>query len=146
MELLSTAFVPDGEIPAAYTCDGDGGNPPLSIRGVPSTAKSLALIVDDPDAPNGTFVHWVMWNIPAATSEIAGGSVPAGAQEGASSLGKPGYVPACPPNGMHHYHFKLFALDASLELPAATTSQELEHAMEGRILARAALVGVYRRT
>ncbi len=146
MELFSTAFAPDGQIPAAYTCDGAGINPPLSIRDVPAAAKSLALITDDPDAPSGTFVHWVLWNIPMSTREIAGGSVPSGAEEGSSSLGKPGYVSPCPPSGMHHYHFKLFALDVVLKLPVTTTSRELQSAMEGHMLGRAELVGLYRRT
>ncbi len=154
MTITSSAFQQNDSIPRAYTCDGgppsheatDGQsnmNPPLEISGVPAGAKSLALIVDDPDAPGGTWVHWLIWNINPKTKEIAGHSVPQGATEGTTSFGKPGYGGPRPPRGTHHYFFKLYALDTALNLPPGTDKTALESAIKGHILEHAELVGLY---
>ena len=146
MLLTSQAFPKNGMIPPEYTCDGADGNPPLTIRNVPSKSRSLALIVDDPDAPRGTWVHWVVWNIGVDTTEIPATSVPAGALQGTNDFGKQGYGGPCPPSGTHRYFFKLYALDASPALKAGATKAQLEEAMKGHILGKAELVGLYRRT
>ncbi len=145
MKISSPAFAHNGSIPAKYTCDGEDKSPPLVIGNVPSGAKSLALIVDDPDAPAGTWVHWVLWNIPPATSELGENAFPPGALQGKNSWGKNLYGGPCPPSGSHRYFFKLYALDATLDLGPATTKKELERAMEKHIVARAELTGVYKR-
>src|SRR5438874_13828697 len=121
MTLSSPAFANNGEMPKKYGCSASGGaavSPPLTIAVVPQEAKSLALIVDDPDAPGGTFTHWVVWNIAPTTTSIAEGLPPAGASEGRSSSGKNGYAAPCPPSGEHHYVFTLYALDAA-QVPTA---------------------------
>jgi Raf kinase inhibitor-like YbhB/YbcL family protein len=145
LKISSPAFTHNGSIPAKYTCDGSDTNPPLRIENVPGKAKSLALIVDDPDAPAGTWVHWVVWNIPAATSEIGENSVPPGAMQGKTDFGRNVYGGPCPPSGTHRYFFKLYALDATLDLRPATTKKELEKAMDGHIIERAEMIGVYKR-
>ncbi|RME31199.1 YbhB/YbcL family Raf kinase inhibitor-like protein [Candidatus Woesearchaeota archaeon] len=131
-----------GEIPVRYTCDGADVNPPLTIRGVPAGTESLALIVDDPDAPLGTWTHWVVWNIPVG--DIAENSVPG--EQGTNSWGKNAWGGPCPPSGTHRYRFTVYALDTKLDLPPATTSDELKQAMRGHELARGTLTGHYQRT
>src|SRR6266568_2267554 len=126
LKITSPAFAHNGTIPAAFTCDGADSMPPLAIGGVPQKAKSLALIMDDPDAPVGTWVHWVAWNIAPQTTEIIEHSVPAGAVQGRNSWGRNSYGGPCPPSGTHRYFFKLYALDASLFHDAATTEKGLE--------------------
>lgn len=143
MRIASPAFAHNGEIPAKYTCDGADVNPPLIVEGVPAGTKSLALIVDDPDAPAGTWVHWVVWNIPPAIGEIRENSVPAGAGEGRTDFRRPGYGGPCPPSGTHRYFFKLYALDTALSLDPATTKKDLEKAMKGHIVAQSELIGLY---
>lgn len=143
MKIFSPAFQNGQPIPAKYTCDGENVSPPFAFFEVPPAAKSLALIVDDPDAPSGNFVHWVVWNIGPHMKEIAEGSVPAGTMEGMTGFGKPGYGGPCPPSGEHHYFFKLYALDSLLNLPAGTGKAALEKAMEGHILEKTELVGLY---
>ncbi len=145
MELSSPAFSHDGMIPSEYTCDGADRNPPLVIRNVPAKTVSLALIVDDPDAPRGTWVHWVVWNIEPGTTEIPSSSVPEGALQGRSDFGKPVYGGPCPPSGTHRYFFKLYALGTSPALKTGATKAQLEEAMKGHILGKAELVGRYRR-
>lgn len=145
LKISSPAFAHNGSIPAKYTCDGADTNPPLRIENVSGGAKSLALIVDDPDAPAGTWVHWVVWNIPAATGEIGENSVPPGAEQGKTDFGRNVYGGPCPPSGTHRYFFKLYALNATLDLGPATTRKGLEKAMEGHVIDRAELVGVYKR-
>lgn len=145
LQLTSPAFPHDGMIPPEHTCDGADGNPPLAIRNVPEKTRSLALIVDDPDAPRGTWVHWVVWNIAPDTTEILADSVPAGALQGTNDFGKPGYGGPCPPSGTHRYFFKLYALDSSLALKAGATKAQLEEAMKGHILEKAERIGLYRR-
>jgi Raf kinase inhibitor-like YbhB/YbcL family protein len=145
MKLMSTAFQHNSPIPALYTCDGRDVNPPLAITDVPSGAKSLALIVDDPDAPRGTWVHWVLWNIDPATSTIPEHSIPPGASEGVNDFKKQHYGGPCPPSGTHRYFFKLYALDRTLDLKSITTAAMLETAMKGHVLAEHALIGLYSR-
>jgi len=145
MRIESPAFAQNALIPKTYACDGDDVSPPLAVSGVPASAKTLALIVDDPDAPFGTWVHWTAWNIPVDTSVIAEGSVPRGAVEGSTSAGKPGYGGPCPPSGTHRYFFKLYALDTALSLPSSADAKALEAAMEGHVLDKAGLVGRYAR-
>jgi Raf kinase inhibitor-like YbhB/YbcL family protein len=140
--LKSPAFEALQKIPKRYTCDGDSLSPPLTIDGVPNQAKSLALIMDDPDAVNGTFGHWVMWNIPVTTNEIKENSAPG--VEGLNSSRRPGYYPPCPPSGCHRYIFKVYALDQTLDLPSSTTKSGLLKAMQGHILAEAELIGMCR--
>ena len=132
-------------IPSEYTCDGADRNPPLTIRNIPAKAGSLALIVDDPDAPRGTWVHWVLWNIGPGTTEIPSNSVPSGALQGRNDFGKQAYGGPCPPSGTHRYFFKLYALEASPALKPGATTAQLEEAMKERILEKAELIGRYRR-
>lgn len=145
MRLESPAFAHNQPIPTKYTCDGEDVSPPLKIFDVPANAKSLALIMDDPDAPRGTWLHWTVWNIPPDTQEIAENSVPQGAVEGMTDFGRPGYGGPCPPSGTHRYFFKLYALDTMLNLPPGAKLSELEAAMSGHILAQAELIGLYSR-
>ena len=143
--LTSPAFHGGGQIPATFTCDGTDVNPPLAIGPVPAGTRSLALIMDDPDAPVGTWVHWVLWNIPPQTREIHENSVPSGASQGRNDWHRTGYGGPCPPSGTHRYFFKLYALDTLLDLGATTTKADLERAMQGHILGRGELVGTYHR-
>ncbi|MFH0868588.1 MAG: YbhB/YbcL family Raf kinase inhibitor-like protein [Candidatus Woesearchaeota archaeon] len=144
MKLTSPAFENNKEMPSEYTCDGANIIPELNIEDVPENAKSLALIMDDPDAPAGTWVHWVVWNIPPDTKTIAKGTEPQGMQ-GKTSFGKMGYGGPCPPSGTHSYIFKLYALDAMLDLREGSTKENLESAMDGHIIEQAELIGPYRR-
>ena len=145
MKLTSSAYKQNKNIPSQYTCDGQGINPPLEISEVPSAAKSLALIVDDPDAPSGTFVHWLVWNMEPQTKSIAANTIPAGAKQGTTSAGKTGYFPPCPPSGTHRYVFKLYALDIMLDLTPNAGKDNLEQAMQGHTLDSAELIGLYKR-
>ncbi len=145
MKLISPAFVDSGAIPARYTCDGQDANPPLRIENVPGAARSLALIVDDPDAPVGMWVHWLVWNIDPKSREIGENSVPDGAVQGKNDWRRNSYGGPCPPSGAHRYFFKLYALDTTLNLGAGTTKIDLEKAMSGHVLAQAQLIGVYKR-
>ncbi len=144
MELKSSAFENGGRIPALYTCDGDDISPPLQITGVPQEAESLALVMDDPDAPEGTFDHWIVWNIPADTTAVPEGKEPKGVV-GRNGFGNLGYGGPCPPRGTHSYRFKLYALDAALDLTPGSSKKRLEKAMRGHILAEALLEGRYSR-
>ena len=148
--IISSAFESGGMIPAQYTCDGADISPPLSWRNVPVSAKSLALICDDPDAPVGTWVHWVLFNLPAANSGLPENVPPQkvlenGAKQGINDFRKIGYGGPCPPGGVHRYFFKLYALDDFLNLPAGSTKSELLKAMEGHLLGQAELIGRYGR-
>lgn len=141
---ISSAAFADGEyIPVKYTCDGLNINPPLDIEGIPAEAQSLALIVDDPDAAAGTWVHWVMWNIPVA-KHLAENHIPG--QEGINDFRKQHYGGPCPPGGTHRYYFKVYALDTQLHLPASTGKVQLENAMRGHIAGYGALMGRYERS
>ena len=144
MKLTSPAFANNGTIPSEYTCDGNDLSPPLSISDVPSNAKSLILVMDDPDAPVGTWDHWIVFNMGPSTKEIHKGTEPK-ATAGKNSWGRTGYGGPCPPSGTHRYFFKLYALDAMLNLPQGATKKELEMAMQGHIIAKAELMGTYKR-
>ncbi|MBI5728672.1 MAG: YbhB/YbcL family Raf kinase inhibitor-like protein [Candidatus Magasanikbacteria bacterium] len=145
MQLTSSAFVHNGFIPKEYSCDGSGAHPPLEWSGVPTEAKSLALIVDDPDAPAGLWTHWLLWNIDPKTFEIKAGEAPTGAVQGKTSSGENQWCPPCPPAGTHHYRFKLYALDSALALAPVSIQKELEAALQGQVLGQTELVGLYAR-
>lgn len=144
MRISSPAFGDNGKIPAKYTCYGQDASPELAIEGVPPGARSLALIVDDPDAPGGTFVHWVLYDIPPSTAVIPeNGSA---GTAGPNSAGERGYNSVCPPSGTHRYFFKLYALDAKLSLePGSAGKQAVEAAMKGHVLASAQIMATYSR-
>jgi len=152
LTLTSAAFAAGASIPADFTCDGQGGSPPLAWTGVPATAKALALVVEDPDASGGGFVHWVVYAIPPEVSSLAAGIspkpgvLPAGLIEGVNGSGKLGYAGPCPPAGQqHHYNFHLYALDASLGLPPGKTRVDVEAAIAGHTIGQATLTGLYKR-
>ena len=140
LKLISTVFSHNGHIPPLYTCEGKNINPPLKVENIPEGTKTLALIVEDPDAPRGTFDHWIMWNI-SPNEAIAENSNPG--ISGTNSFGKTGYGGPCPPSGEHRYFFRVFALDDELYLLTGSTKGELLDAMKGHILATAELMGVY---
>lgn len=143
LEVSSPSFHQNGTIPSKFTCEGTSVNPALQVSHIPDGAKSLALILYDPDAPNGGFVHWVMWNIdPAGT--IAENSAPG--VQGKNGRGENKYTGPCPPTGTHHYLFQFFALDTKLDLSLATTAVDLKTAMQGHILATGELIGLYKKT
>ena len=135
----------NGEIPKKYTCDGVNVNPSLKIEHVPSNAKSLALVFDDMDAPRGTYVHWILWNINPNIKEIKENSVPEGAVQGMNDFRKPNYGGPCPPRRAYKYVFKIYALDTLLNLNPNLTKKDLKKAMEGHIISRAQLTGLYNR-
>ena len=150
LAIASSAFPESGMIPRKYSCDGQDISPDLSWEGVPEATRSLALICDDPDAPAGTWVHWVLFNIPPGEkgfpAEIAPqGKLSNGALQGTNDFGRLGYGGPCPPRGTHRYYFKLYALDAMLPLNAGATKAQVEAAMKGHILAQAQLIGKYKR-
>ena len=149
--IKSPAFVPGGKIPGKYTCDGMDISPPLTWTSGPEGTKTFALICDDPDAPMGTWVHWVLFNLPADITEFRENVPPereleSGAKQGMNDFRKIGYGGPCPPSGTHRYFFKLYALDTEINLEAGATKSELLRAMEGHILAEAQLMGRYERS
>ena len=144
MRIWSPAFSENAKIPARYTCDGQDKSPPLNVEDVPSNTRSFALIVDDPDAPAGVWVHWIVWNIDGSTREIAAGSLPKGALQGINDFKENGYGGPCPPSGTHRYFFKLYALDTLLDLPKKAAKADLEQAMKAHIVGRAETIGRYR--
>jgi Raf kinase inhibitor-like YbhB/YbcL family protein len=150
LEITSSAFSEGEMIPTGYTCDGPDISPELAWTGVPETTQSLALICDDPDAPMGTWVHWVLFNIPPGARGLPGEISPDaalenGARHGTNDFGRLGYGGPCPPGGTHRYFFKLYALDTELDLASGITKAQLIEAMEGHILAEAQLMGTYSR-
>lgn len=150
ISVRSSVFQEGGVIPAKYTCDGDDISPSLEWTGIPQGTKSLALISDDPDAPVGTWVHWVMWNIPPDVKGLAEDvprdpQLPDGSRQGISDFRRPGYGGPCPPSGVHRYYFKVYALDTILDLPSSTRKADLLRAMKGHILAEGQLMGKYSR-
>ncbi len=152
MELTSPAFKHMGEIPKKYTCDGEDISPPLVWEGVPDGTKSLALIVDDPDAPDPraprmTWVHWVLYNLPPSTKGLEEGAVtlPPGTLQGKNDWGRTGYGGPCPPIGRHRYFFKLYALDTILPDLSSPTKKALLEAMEGHIIEKTEFIGTYKR-
>ncbi len=154
LELTSPAFAQGAVIPSRYTCEGEDVSPPLQWRGVPAGARSLVLIVDDPDAPDPaaprmTWVHWVLYNLPPDSTGLPQGTtsrdLPAGTGEGRNDWGRTGYGGPCPPVGRHRYFFKLYALDTVLEGLATPTKAEVEAAMAGHVLEQAQLMGTYQK-
>lgn len=139
----SPDFVENGQIPVKFTCDGEGISPALVISEVPPQTASLALILDDPDAPSNNFTHWIVWNIPPDTSEIQSAKIPSGSIEGVNGSGKNGYLGPCPPSGTHRYIFHLFALNQMLNLEQKSSRDDLEAEMEGKIMEEAELIGLY---
>jgi Raf kinase inhibitor-like YbhB/YbcL family protein len=146
VKLTSPAFTDNGSIPARFTCQGDDVNPRLDIEGVPAGAKSLVLIMDDPDAPAGTWDHWIVFNVAPDTASIAEDSVPAGAVQGRNGWGNSEYGGPCPPSGTHRYVFKLYALDTTLGLGNGAAKAEVGSAMQGHVLAQTKLTGLYRKS
>ena len=151
MKLASTAFREGQPIPTIHSCDGEGRSPPLSWTEVPVETRSFALIVDDPDAPRGTWIHWVMFNLPADAVELAPGvprtpELKSGARQGVNDSGDVGYGGPCPPRGgPHRYYFRLYALDCTLNLRPGINRSDVDHAMSGHVLAESILMGTYQR-
>lgn len=148
--VTSPAFEEAGMIPARYTSDGQDVSPPLKWEGLPEGTKSAALISDDPDAPMKTWVHWVMWNIPAEVKDLPenvppDAELPDGSKQGITDFNRHGYGGPSPPSGTHRYYFKIYALDCKLELPSTSQKEDLLKAMEGHILAEGQLMGRYKR-
>lgn len=144
MKILSSAFENNSTIPSEYTCDGSDISPPLVISDIPKETKTMAIIMDDPDAPMGVFTHWVVWNIPPDKTQFAKGermSFP----QGKTSSGMKSYIGPCPPSGIHRYFFKIYALDIVLNLKEGSSKNDLEKAMAKHILAEAHLIGRYSR-
>jgi len=150
IKIMSSAFEDGGLIPAKYTCDGADISVPLQWDAVPEGTKSIAVICDDPDAPMGTWVHWVLFNLPAETRELAE-NVPAdatlanGAKQGITDFGRIGYGGPCPPSGTHRYFFRIYALDTAVDLTSNAKKHDLLEAMEGHILGQGRLIGKYKR-
>jgi len=142
MKITSPDFQDNQLMPSKFTCDGENINPALNIEGIPDGTKSLALIVDDPDAPMGTWVHWVVFDIPVI-SEIKEDSIPG--KQGNNTAGQKKYHGPCPPSGTHRYFFKIYALDTVLNLNEGTTKAQLEQAMQDHIIDKAELFGLYKR-
>lgn len=151
IDVTSTAFQEGQPIPAQYTADGKDVSPPLSWGGVPAGTRSLALVCEDPDAPRGTWTHWVLFNLPADAAGLPEGvppeaKLPSGAMQGTNDFHKVGYGgPSPPPGKPHRYFFKLYALDTALSLPSSTTRQQLQSAVQGHVLAEGQLMGTYGR-
>jgi Raf kinase inhibitor-like YbhB/YbcL family protein len=142
LKLTSPVFVNYQKIPSLYTCDGTKIHPPLVISGAPVGTKSFIIMIDDPDAPNGTFNHWVIWNIHPDTTAIPAGVNPTESQEGINSAGTPGYSALCPQTGQHRYFFTLYAMDTKLGLDGKATKTDIEKLMSGHVLSQTLLVGV----
>ena len=143
MKITSSAFQEGGDIPSKFTCDGADMNPALRFEGAPGEAKSLLLIVDDPDAPVGLFTHWLVWNIDPKTTEIAEKSVPPRAVQGTNDYPGRGYDGPQPPSGTHRYYFRIIALDKKLDLPSGAKRKELDKAMSGHVIAQGEYMGRY---
>lgn len=145
LKLTSQAFGDGAQIPELYTCKSQNINPPFSIMGVPAGAKSLTLIMHDPDAVSGDFVHWTMWDIPVSTASITANSVPASAVQGMNGGGGNKYMGPCPPpgSGTHHYMFELYALDKTLGLKSGTSRDQLQKALAGHVVAQYTLTGLF---
>ena len=141
IQVTSSAFSDGEQVPRAYTCQGDGGSPPLAWQGVPAGAASLALVVSDPDAPSGTFVHWVLYDVQASDGAVPAGGVPPGAREADNSAGKRGWYPPCPPSGTHHYRFTVYALGSPL---TASGTQALLEEIGDVAVAQGTLTGLVR--
>ena len=145
MQITSSAFTHDSHIPEPYTCVGENVSPPLAFRDIPAAAQSLVLIVEDMDASPVPWVHWLVFNIPAKSTEVSAATIPAGGVEGHANGGTPVYEGPCPKffSGIHHYHFRLFALDRTLDLPPTADKNRVMPAMKDAVIAEAELVGLY---
>jgi Raf kinase inhibitor-like YbhB/YbcL family protein len=148
IQIQSPAFKNNQTIPAQHTCDGPDLSPPLTWKHIPEKAQSIVLIGDDPDAPAGTWVHWVCYDLPPAMKSLPEGVpksdlLPDGGKQGITDFGSIGYGGPCPPSGVHRYFFKIYALDCELGLPAGKSKKDVEHAMKGHVLAQGQLVGIY---
>lgn len=146
IKISSPTFQHNENIPAKYTCQGENINPPLEIEGVPSNSKSLVLIIDDPDAPSGNWDHWIVWNINPLTKKIPENSVPQEATQGINDFRRVEYGGPCPPSGTHRYFFKIFAIDTIFNLPSSARKTDVLKAMQGHVLDKFELVGLYRKT
>lgn len=145
IRLSSSAFSPGGKVPPQFTCQGANINPQLKFQGIPTAAKSLALVIEDPDAPSGLFTHWLVWNISPGTAEIAEKSEPAGAVQGTNDFGEIGYGGPSPPSGTHRYFFRVIALDQMLGLRSGAKRAEFDKAIAGHVLATGELMGRFSR-
>ena len=150
IKITSPAFEDGALIPSVYTCDGDDISPPLNWQAVPEGTMSIALICDDPDAPVGTFVHWVLYSLPPEAKQLAENippdkTLPNGAKQGITDFARIGYGGPCPPGGTHRYFFKIYALDTKIDLPPGASKSQLLKAMEKHILAQGQLIGKYKR-
>jgi Raf kinase inhibitor-like YbhB/YbcL family protein len=151
LHLNSSAFAAGATIPAAYTCTGADQSPPLAWTGVPQNTQTIAVVVDDPDAPSGDWVHWVLYNLAARTPGLEAGTAKGitlenGARQGINDFGKAGYNGPCPPPGpTHHYHFRLFALNSALDLPAQATAAQAKAAIRSHVIASTELIGTFSR-
>ncbi len=145
MIVTSAKFNNSSPIPSIYSCDGKSINPPITIEKIPTNTKSLILIMDDPDAPTGTFTHWLLWNIPPNISELKENSIPEKSVVGSNSAGKIGYIGPCPPSGKHRYFFRIYVLDILLNLPQGSSRDQLERAMENHVVSKGELMGTYSR-
>jgi Raf kinase inhibitor-like YbhB/YbcL family protein len=150
--LSSSDFTDGGVLPARYSCDKEGDSPPLHWENVPEHVKTYALMAHDPDAPGGPYVHWIVYNVPESTRDLPAGAAAKSdlgikARQGMNSGGKPGWAPACPPSGEHHYIFRIYALDIDVPLDSGTTldKKSLDAAIEGHVLGQAELTGRYAR-
>lgn len=142
---ITSVFENNSQIPSKYTCDGQDLAPELTISDVPEGTKELVLIVDDPDAPVGIFVHWVLYNIPTNTAKIEEKNLPQGAKQGFSDFRRNGWGGPCPPNGQHRYFFKLYAIDKTLDMPEGVNKAKIENAIKEHIIEQAQLIGLYKR-
>ena len=142
---LTTIFENNGNIPSEYTCDGKNLAPVLNISDVPKDTAELALIVEDPDAPRGTWTHWILFNLPPNALQIDARNLPKGTKQGITDFGTIGWGGPCPPNGQHRYFFRLFALHEKINLPQGATKKQLEDAMQGQLIEEADLIGLYQR-
>lgn len=150
ISISAEAFKEGGTIPAEYTCDGSDFSPALSWKGIPANARSIAVIMDDLDAPGGTFVHWVLFNISASTQRLQkglpkNGTLADGSLQGINDFGNIGYDGPCPPGGTHRYYFRLYALDTTLNLQPGASRKQVDSAMKGHVLAEGELMGRYQR-
>jgi len=148
--ITTAAFAPGTAVPSVHTCDGADTSPPLAWSGAPAGTKAFALVVHDPDAPAGDWLHWVAWNIPAAVHALPEGIpkkelLPDGMRQGKNDFGKTGYGGPCPPSGTHHYVFALYAIDAMLSLPASAPRDQIEKEIRAHLLAEAEVTGTYQR-
>lgn len=146
MKITSPAFAHNGMIPKKYTCQGEDARPLFEISDPPADTKSLAIIVQDPDAPTGDFVHWIIWDISPEVQEIGEDTIPVGAVEGISDFGRMGWGGPCPPSGTHRYEFYLYALDSPIRLPAGSNKTDFRNEITGHILEEAQLIGLYEKS